>query len=242
VISGYPSKLPATATFSVTVVGEPAQNFVMGFATQAVTTEVLGTHIVQTANGDTLTITITTSASATVRILKSGSTKAVSAKGLVVFDAEQTDPALQWSLDIPAQQLAIKFPVLRTLKIEDGSYLGAYGTFEGKPLRGFKSSASTGTIVLSKGGTNVQIVGLFGAKGVVSWTITPAGAKAIKSSGNVSPDGISNIHANIPGAGALSGMLRIDEQLDANDMPTGQLIVSLLQGFDGWTPVSYTAP
>jgi hypothetical protein len=242
VITGYPSKLPAQATFSVTLPGESAVNFVMGFASQAVTTEVLGTHIVQTPAGDNLTITITSSASASVSILKPGVTKAISAKGIVVFDAEASDPSKEWTLNIPTQNLAIEFPVIRELKEEDGSYLGDYGLYDSKSLRGFKSTDSTGMIVLSKAATNVQITGIIGAKGSVAWTITPVGGKAIKVKGNVSSDGICNIHANIPLVGVLAGMLRVEEELDVHNVPTGQITVSLLQGFEGWTPVSYTAP
>jgi hypothetical protein len=242
VITGYPSKLPAQATFSVTVLGEPAADFVMGFAAQAVTTEVLGTHIVQTPAGDNLTIVITNKASASVSILKPGVTKAISAKGLVVFDSEASDPSQEWTLNIPAQNLAIAFPVTRELKVEDGSYLGDYGLYDGKSLRGFKSSDSTGTIVLNKAATNVQITGILGSKGSVSWTVTPVGGKAIKVKGSVSADGICSLYANVPVAGVMAGMVRVDEELDVNDVPTGQLTVSLLQGFEGWTPVSYTAP
>ena len=239
-ITGYP-RAAGVATFNVTIPGRAPFVFTMNFVTQPLPITFQGVHALHTDQGDFVTITITNSASVSVAIQSPTATKAVSARGVAKFNSAETDPNRQWTIDIPTQQLAVTLPVLRTLKQSDGSYLGNYGAIAGKTLWGFKSSDSTGVLVLSKGSAKVSIVGTFGNKGSVKWKITPEGARsAITSAGRVSVDGIANIRVALPNSGLLMGMIRIDEETNQSGMPTGQLRMTLLQGFDGWIPVSYT--
>ena len=239
-ITGYP-RAAGVATFNVTIPGRAPFVFTMNFAIQPVPAAFVGIHSLHTDQGDLVTITVNSTAAATVSIQSASATRAVSATGLAKYNSAETNPNRQWTIDIPVQQLAVALPTLRTLKESDGSFLGNYGTIAGKTLWGFKSSNSSGTLVLSKGSAQVTIVGTFGASGSVTWRITPAGARtAITATGRVSADGIANIRAVIPNNGLLIGMLRVDEEMDQSGNPTGQLSMSLLQGFDGWTPVSFT--
>jgi hypothetical protein len=239
-ITGYPTAAGA-ATFNVTVPGQAPVTLVMNFSVEAVPASLQGTHILHTDAGDSITLTVTNKAAATLAILSPTATKATSVRGLAKYDATETDPNKQWTIGIAAQGVSIAFPSVRTLKEGDQSYLGNYGTLAGKPLWGFKSSNSTGEIVLAKAGSQIKIAGILGTNGSVAWTITPAAGKAIKATGRVSADGIASVRAMVPGSGLLAGMLRVDEAVDGAGQPTGQLNVSLLQGFDGWTPVSYIA-
>ena len=238
-ITGYP-RAAGVATFNVTIPGRAPYVFTMNFAIQPVPASLIGFHALHTDAGDLVTISVTNTATAAVTILSPTATRAVTASGVAKFNSTETNPNRQWTVDIPLQQLSAALPTLRTLKQSDGSYLGNYGTIAGKQLWGFKSSNSTGSIVLSKGSAQVTIIGTYAASGAISWTITPSGGRAITYSGRTSADGIANVRAIIPNAGLLMGMLRVDEELDNQGSPTGQLSISLLQGFDGWEPVSYS--
>jgi hypothetical protein len=238
IITGYPVAA-GTATFTVTLPGQAPFTYVMNFAIQPVPAALLGAHTLHTDEGDLVTITIAINAAATISIQSPSALRPVAVRGVAKFNSSETDPNRVWTIDIPAQQLSVALPSLRTLKESDGSYLGNYGTLASKTLWGFKSSNSTGTLVLKKGSVEVTCVGTFGAAGSVAWRITPTGARAaIPSAGRLSADGIASIRATIPNAGTLMGMLRVDEEME-NGEPTGQLSISLLQGFDGWEPVSY---
>ena len=241
-ITGYPT-VDETATFSVTLPGEEPVTFVMKFILEPVPLAFQGTHVLHTDNGDVITAIITakgTKFSTGVSVLKLGEKKAVMLKGaLMKYNAEEKDPNQQWTIKVPESGLAIKFPTLRSFKAVDNSYLGNYGNFAGKTLWGFKATTGFGKIVLSKNSRKVTIMGVVSSKGV-AWSVTPDGGKSIKAAGSISADGIASISTTVLGPGDLNGMLRVQEELDINDVPTGKLNVSLLQGFEGWNPVSYT--
>jgi hypothetical protein len=242
-ITRYPSRA-GTATFNVTLPGQDPFTFVMNFAIQPVPASLIGVHTLHTDAGDLVTITVTsttTSAGASVVVLPPAATRANAAvRGVAKFNPAETNPDRIWTIDIPAIQLNAALPALRSLKESDGSHLGNYGTIAGKTLWGYKRNNTTGTLVLRKGSLDVTCIGTIGANGAIAWRLTPAGARsAITYSGTLSTDGIANVRAIIPNAGLLMGMLRVDEELDNEGTPTGQLSMSLLQGFDGWEPVSY---
>ena len=239
----YPTAA-GTATFNVTLPGQAPFTFVMNFAIQPVPASLIGVHTLHTDAGDLVTITVTsttTSAGASVVVLPPAATRANAAvRGVAKFNPAETNPNRIWTIDIPAIQLSASLPALRSLKESDGSHLGNYGTIAGKTLWGYKRNNTTGTLVLRKGSLDVTCIGTIGANGAIAWRLTPAGARsAITYSGTLSTDGIANVRAIIPNAGLLMGMLRVDEELDNEGTPTGQLSMSLLQGFDGWEPVSY---
>ncbi|MEX1049730.1 MAG: DUF5011 domain-containing protein [Akkermansiaceae bacterium] len=239
-ITGYPTAA-GQASFNVTLPGAAPVPLVMNFTIESVPVALSGSHVLHTDAGDSVTVTVTNKATATLSILSPSAAKPITAKGRVKLDATESDPNKQWTLELPAQAVSIALPTTRTFKEGDSSYLGNYGTLAGEPLWGFKSSGTTGEIVLSKASAQVRISGVRGAAGSIRWTITPAVGKAIRATNRVSADGIAGIRVNIPGSGLLVGMLRVDEALDNEGQPTGQLNVSLLQGFDGWDSVSYTA-
>jgi hypothetical protein len=235
-ISGYPQGA-GTATFLVTLPGEAPVQFVMNFSLEPVPARLLGKHVLHNSDGDEITVTISSKGTA-VTIQKPG-ISLISLKGAILKYNDGADPEEEWTIEVPSSQLSIAFPVEREFKAGDNSYLGNYGTFEGDVMWGFKASTGLGRIVMSKGGVTVTITSAISTKGV-AWSVTPTGGKAIKATGSISPDGIASIRATVPGPGLLMGMLRVDEELDDEGVPTGELIVSLLQGFDGWNPVSYT--
>jgi len=244
-LTGYPSRVPAQANFTVTLPGQGPQTFVIDFAFVPLDPGLIGTHVVQTADGDNLTLIVTNRGAATAQIIPAGQTRAISARTTVSFDADATNPSEVWTFSIPAQNLEIAFPVVRTLNADEGSFLGNYGQFNGKTLWGFKATDSIGQITLSRGATQITISAVVGARGAVAWTITPisdARPRAVRARGFASADGIASLNANLPGIGSIVGMLRVDEQVDQDGNPTGQLIMTILQGFDGWTPVEYVAP
>jgi hypothetical protein len=241
-ITGYPT-VDGTAIFSVKFKGDETVNFVMKFIFEPVPLAFQGTHVLHTDNGDVITAIISakgTKFTTGVSVLKQGAQKAVMLKGaLMKYNAEEKDPNQQWTIKVPESGLAIKFPTLRSFKAVDNSYLGNYGNFAGNTLWGFKATTGLGKIVLSKNSIKVTIMGVVSSKGV-AWSVTPDGGKSIKAAGSISADGIASISSTVLGPGDLNGMLRVQEELDINDVPTGKLNVSLLQGFEGWTPVSYT--
>jgi hypothetical protein len=247
-ISGYPTSTSnSVARFTVTLPGAAPFIYTMNFRVEPVPAGFLGVHTLHTDEGDTVTITITSAAAATVSILSppvppaTVAPRAVSARGIARFNSSETDPNRKWTIDIPAQQLAVALPTNRSLKQNDGSFLGNYGTIAGKALWGFKRSNTTGTIGLKKGNVELNVVGTYVANGSVTWRVTPTVGRVVTTpAGSISTDGILSIRTIIPNAGLLTGMLRVEEQLNDQGVPTGELSVSLLQGFDGWELTSFT--
>lgn len=244
-LTGYPTRPPAQAEFLVTLPDQEPQTVVMEFEFVPFAPSLIGSHVIQTAQGDNLTIQVSNSAAATVRILSPGTKREVAVRATVNFNPNASDPSETWTISAPAQNLEIAFPVMRTLNGEQGAYLGNYGQLDGKPLWGYRATDSIGQITLSRGETQITLTAVTGAKGSVSWTITPisdARPRAIRARGLASADGILSLAADLPGFGPITGMLRVDEQLDDQGVPTGELVVLILQGFTGWTPVAYVAP
>lgn len=232
-ITGYPT-VNGTATFTVTLPGEDPVELEMTFTINPVPAAFLGTHVLHTDDGDAVTVAIGPKGTS-VSILDAADTKAVKLKAVLFYDSVLDE----WTIDVPASDLEIVLPTIRTLKEDDDSFLGDYGTLGEDELWGFKASTGTGAIVLSKAAVTVTITGVVSSKGV-SWSVTPTGGKAIKSIGSISADGIASINTTVPGPGELMGMFRVEEELDEDGVPTGELNVALLQGLAGWTPVSYT--
>jgi hypothetical protein len=240
-ISGYPTADSAKATFRVTFADGSSVTQSLSFRKIAVAPSVLGNHVLQTAAGETIDIKIDSLAKATVVISKPGAA-GTPVTGLVQFNALNTNTNRQWTMNLSTQKLALNFPVLRSLKSEDNSFLGNYGTYAGKPVWGFKAASHTGRITLGKSSGKVTIIGTPNKGGTISWVVTPTGGTAIASTGRMSADGIANLSVNVPKLGVLAGMIRIDEATDSKGKLTGDLNATLLQGFTGWTPVTYLAP
>ena len=246
-ITRYPTGA-GVARFRVTLPGQTPFIYTMNFAIQPVPVAFVGPHTLHTDEGDLVILQIGANANVTGSILAPSATRAVSLPRVPVrFDSSETDPNRQWTINIEALQLAVALPTVRELRVNDGSFLANYGTIAGKTLWGYRRSNTTGSIVMRQGNAVVTIVGTYAAQGSVTWRVTVPGARApvvvATPAGTMSTDGILSIRTNVPSTNGplrLMGMLRIEEQLNDSGVPTGQMSVSLLQGFDGWTLESFT--
>ena len=242
-LMGYPRLVPSKATFNITLPGKQPQKFVMDFRFQPLPPALIGVHAVQTAAGDSLTIQVNGNASAVASVRKAGASRAVNATGTVSFDGDAVDPSQAWTIKFPSQKaLKVALPVKRTLYGYEGSVLGNYGFFESKLLWGFKSTDRLGEITLKNRQQSVIKISGIVAKGEVTWQITPSNGERVSAKGLVSVDGICNLAVNVPGLGSVVGMLRVDEEIGVDGLPTGQLVMTILKGFNDWTPVQYVAP
>jgi hypothetical protein len=240
-LNGYPTSLPSQANFRVTQPDGSARNVQLIFNVETIPANIVGTYALQTPEGDNLTITIGPQARANGFIRNPGQVPVAFGPRALTYDESAVE---KWSLSLPTRGVSIVFPTIRTYN-ETNSMLVAYGSYNGKPLRGFKAAGTLGSIKLKKGNDEVTITGVLEAGGQVAFTLTQnPGSVVARPRGFMSVDGICNISGNFatPGLGAFTGMLRVEEEFNESGFPTGRLVVALLQGFDGWEPVEYIAP